>query len=177
MPISLHTWANQEQITDVKLNRMEDNADQLGNPPMCILRHNANQSIGSSATITLLWDTELKDPWLMHSTVSNTGRINIPTGEDGQYFFWCAVQLPVSTAGMWRLDARQNAGATLVGRAYLDSDDTNTLQLGVYLDLAAADYIYFELTNPIASAYTVVTAGAHTPRCGCHKISEGGDGP
>lgn len=54
---------------------------------VCVLRLGANHAaLTNSVDTAILWDTEEIDPLGLHSTSSDTNRLTIPSGQNGDYF-------------------------------------------------------------------------------------------
>ena len=63
----------------------------------CSLTKSAAQSIASGTETIVTYDTEVFDTDGFHSTVTNTGRITIPTGKAGKYLFTAQLMIDSST--------------------------------------------------------------------------------
>lgn len=74
------TVVSEELITVQKINEQwQGNIEFLANPPACRVYHNTTQSIPNGADTVVLFNSERYDTDNMHSTATNTGRINFPT--------------------------------------------------------------------------------------------------
>lgn len=76
-------------ITTAWGNSVKAAADYLANPPVCRVRHSANQSVTNGTSLYLAWDTEDLDTDTMHDTVTNNSRITFKTA--GVYVITCNV--------------------------------------------------------------------------------------
>ena len=63
----------------------------------CSLTKSTAQSIASGTETIVTYDTEVFDTDGFHSTVTNTGRITIPTGKAGKYLFTAQLMIDSST--------------------------------------------------------------------------------
>jgi hypothetical protein len=78
------------------------------------LYNSAAQNIANNTDTIVLFDTEVFDTNTFHSTSSNTGRITIPSGQDGYYEFNCSVQFQNLSGGNRRVQLYKN-GAAMTG--------------------------------------------------------------
>jgi hypothetical protein len=124
---------------------------------------------------TLTWDTETFDTDGFHSTVSNTHRITIPSGLDGDYHFTVAIEMLGNAGGdrtIWLEDSGGVIRARQIGRAPTASNRTAlVLSVPIY-GLASADWIaahymqdsgstldiYLNITRASFSAYRIFAA-------------------
>lgn len=68
--------------------------------PHCSVYNSTTQSIATAPTYTAITaDSELSDIGGMHSTVTNTSRVTIPTGEGGLYRVFATVQFDSNATG------------------------------------------------------------------------------
>ena len=78
----------------------------------CILDNTTNTDISSSTSTLLTYDTETADTNAFHSTASNTGRITIPSGYAGKYFFIGSIESSVynlsTNSGLTSVALRKN---------------------------------------------------------------------
>ena len=82
----------------------------------CILDNTTDISVSSSTSTLLTYDTETADTNAFHSTSSNTGRITIPSGYAGKYFFIGSIESSVynlsTNSGLTSVALRKN-GSTI----------------------------------------------------------------
>jgi hypothetical protein len=70
------------------------------NRPHCTVYNSTTQSVATAPTYTALTaNSELSDVGGMHSTVSQTSRITIPSGEGGLYVCYASVQFDADSVG------------------------------------------------------------------------------
>lgn len=112
------------------------------------LRHSASQSISVNPTV-LEWDTEDVDTDGFHSTVTNTGRITIPSGLAGTYAWSVAVES--NGTGSPRIALAKNAaGSPGPSNIFYLSKQFNgdfAVHLAGLIDLAVGDYIEVYVTG------------------------------
>ena len=100
-------------------------------------------ALGTSAWTSLTFDTETADDHAMHSTVSNTSRLTVPTGGDGWYTFgFYGSAARAGNSGAWRARILLNATTTL---AQFQASEASGVQSMITLaggyKLAATNYI------------------------------------
>lgn len=107
----------------------------------CDVYHDTTQSVNDATDTALLFNTETRDTDAFHSTVSNTGRITIPTGLGGWYLFSAHVPWTVANTGIRKVWFRTN-GTTASTPVTVDQSlgDFNH-QIVQPLYLAAGDYV------------------------------------
>lgn len=108
----------------------------------CMLINSANISISNASQTTLTWDTEEIDVDGYHSTVTNTGRITIPTGKTGKFLVSFQLRYSPSSTGR-RIGYIYKNGTTELWSSQVNGTATNdTVFTGTYvISLAAADYL------------------------------------
>jgi hypothetical protein len=113
------TWVTNEVATAALLNtHLRDNLDFLRAHHGCSLFKSAAQTVTSGSDDLVTWNSEDFDTDALHSTVTNTGRITVPSGLDGYWEFICQVQTDADAAshvGSGRLHIRKNAAGSAVG--------------------------------------------------------------
>jgi hypothetical protein len=65
----------------------------------CSVYRDTNQSLVSATTTTIQFPSEYKDPEAMHSTGTNTQRITIPSGGDGDYLVGYTLEFGANGTG------------------------------------------------------------------------------
>lgn len=98
------------------------------------------QEIGNGVDEVILWDTELDDTMLMHSTASNTGRIT--ARKAGRYVVDAEVIMAADADGYRRINLLRN-GSSVTLRSYLPAgSEASVCLLHDYeIDLDAGDYL------------------------------------
>lgn len=92
--------------------QIEANFDHLASPPRCGLSRSAVQAIPTSTWTAVLWTDEDYDVGPLHSTVTNTSRVTIPTGLDGLWRFDTNIGFDLSATGVRALGFRKNGTGT-----------------------------------------------------------------
>jgi hypothetical protein len=125
----------------------------------CIAYNNAAQTYTSTATV-VTFPSEEVDTNTFHSTVTNTGRMTIPSGKDGKYLMTLTTQLD-STTAPFRVFAYKNGaaianGLTSGGLEYVGTTGSTFLGLttGIVVTGVATDYFEFLISSGAGSAQT-----------------------
>lgn len=126
---------------------LADSAQSTGvkwiDPPRCKVRNSAAISVPHATETVLTFNTELFDVGGMHSTTTNTGRLTVPTGGDGDYIIGSHVTFAANATGVRQLLIRLNGITSLVvQRQYaVGSGFADRLQCSTVVSLVAGDYI------------------------------------
>jgi hypothetical protein len=123
----------------------------------CQVFHNTTQSITTSVETALLFNSEDHDDYAMHSTVTNTSRLTIPTGMGGVYLVSAAATFTAAATGTRLIRIRKN-GTTFVSS--FSSSPANSVgnacvQAHCLVVLAAADYVEATVTQDSGGAINV----------------------
>ena len=107
----------------------------------------ANQSIPTSTNTAILFNGEVRDDGTLHSTVSNTSKIVIPTGGHGWWHFSGHVAYSTaSQTGLRYLWVSRNGIDNVIGPCRSNKDSLNSSsELNVSCDYYASDADEFEL--------------------------------
>ena len=133
----------------------------------CSLNKTSSQSINHATETVVTFQNELIDTDGFHSTVTNTGRITIPSGKAGKYLITAFVMVDsagAQTQGGLFKNGTSNftfysaaVGSGNTGFAYIPN-----LVINLVLDLAVADYIECyayqgsgSAKNVLSNAYTL----------------------
>lgn len=116
--------------------------------------HSTTQSLASGGII--LFDSERWDTDAYHSTVTNTGRLTIPSGQDGIYSIVGNAGWDANTTGYRALDIRLN-GATLIGREQVSGQASIvfTHHVMTIYSLVATDYVELIATQNSGANRTI----------------------
>ena len=110
----------------------------------CSLYKGSNQTLTNNTTTLLTWDSEEFDTDGFHSTVTNTGRITIPSGKGGKYLFTWNVSY-TANATQIRETALKKNGSTITYQDFpVSSVNSETSMTASYIASAVATD-YFEL--------------------------------
>lgn len=107
----------------------------------CVLTNAASQSISSSSITVVTFDTESLDTDGFHSTVTNTGRITIPSGKAGKYLFTAMGQFVNNGTGSRALYLYVNGTAKTSTSGITAGGLPTSMTAAFILDLAVADYV------------------------------------
>jgi hypothetical protein len=107
----------------------------------CVLTNAASQSISGSTITVVTFDTESLDTDGFHSTVTNTGRITIPSGKAGKYLFTAMGQFINNGTGSRALYLYVNGTAKTSTSGIAASSLPTAMTAAFILDLAVADYV------------------------------------
>jgi hypothetical protein len=118
--------------------------DRLDNPPRVRAYHSATQSIANATDTAVALNSEFDDTAAMHSTVSNTSRLTIPTGQGGWYFFAGYVEFAANATGQRALTLRY-AGTDLVVSTTVGAASAGVTRLTIATFYPAAAATYYEL--------------------------------
>ena len=80
-----------------------------------LVTNSGSQSISNNTDTYLTYNTETYDSDGYHSTVSNTGRLTIPTGKSGYYYVYALVRWDNNSAGQRTMQITQGSGQSSVG--------------------------------------------------------------
>jgi hypothetical protein len=116
---------------------------QIDGQPKFGGQNSATQSLADSTWTALTMDVEQWDTGAMHSTVTNTSRVTIPTGQGGHYAFMGQCGFAANATGVRKLAIARNGtriwSVTLPGTA----SDNLVLHVNAMYPATAGDY--FEL--------------------------------
>jgi hypothetical protein len=140
------------------------------NVPTVRLYHNTTQSMTGTADNKVLFNSERYDNAGLHSTVSNTSRISIPTPDTtfcaGIYHIWFNGEWATAPATceveVWLNGVTKIAWNTTTQKRF---------QIDTEYPLAAGDYVEFVL-NP-ATTQTLNSTANYSPEGGATRISGG----
>jgi hypothetical protein len=112
----------------------------------CILYNTTNYTLANNTETVLTFDSELLDTDGFHSTVTNTGRITIPTGKGGKYFVFAWGQFGNNVTGYRQIQIvvnGQTGTPNRVANTFVASFNAGLTTTGCAI-LAANDYIEVE---------------------------------
>lgn len=150
-----------------KVGTASSSADLVWNPvPMQIagairasVYNSAAQSIPNAAVTTATFDTEEWDIGGCHSTVTNTGRMTVPTGQAGLYTITGQVTFASNTTGRRYVVIRKNGTTDLkIVEVACNQADVTTVVAALTVSLAAADYLEFQVFQSSGGALNAGSA-------------------
>lgn len=116
---------------------------QIDGQPHCWALHSTTQSLANNSWDPLSLDTDGVDVGAMHSTVTNTSRITIPTGQGGYYAIVAQVGFALNSTGIRGVGIRLNGSSILHSQilpAYNTGAELHTIQASFHHTAAADDY-------------------------------------
>lgn len=116
---------------------------QIDGQPHCWALHSTTQSLANNSWDPLSLDTDGVDVGAMHSTVTNTSRITIPTGQGGYYAIVAQVGFALNSTGIRGVGIRLNGSSILHSQilpAYNTGAELHTIQASFHHTAAAGDY-------------------------------------
>jgi len=131
----------------------------------CSLWNSTSVSAPNVTDTLMTFDSELFDTDAFHSTVTNTGRITIPTGKGGYYLVTGVITFLASSGGMRSVALYKNGGATaLADNAVPNSaSQVNDSPWFSYIgNFAAADYLEIKGYQNSGSALNMRGAAYYT---------------
>lgn len=111
----------------------------------CSVYRSSNQALVTATNTTITFPSEYKDPQSMHSTVTNTTRITIPSGGDGDYLVGYTAKIEADGSGDRVAQVAVNGtivdwGEQSVATASA-SNDTSLTTSTLWPDAVAGDYL------------------------------------
>lgn len=101
-PTTPATYTAGTPLTAAQMNAIRDNMTAAQNPATVqCYQATTGQSIPASVATAVTFNTNLYDPYTMHSTVTNTSRLTIPTGWGGKWRFNAAITWPTALAATY----------------------------------------------------------------------------
>ena len=107
-----------------------------------------NTSLTTATWTQMLFASEEYDTASLHSTVTNTGRLTIPAGEDGLYLIHASAVITPAGGGFGLQVRKNGAGSTgpslqnaVANFSSLTANFTATCEITGLIRLAAADYL------------------------------------
>ena len=168
---SPRTWVASEKPTASTFNtHVRDNLDAAAgaNKAACRVYNSAAITCTTGVATTLTFDSERFDTQSMHSTSVNTGRITIPTGWAGLYYFEAHIGWASNATGIRQLYMLIN-GTTVFAVNDVTSVTANAFAMSVsgLYRLAVADYVTVIATQTSGGNLNVTQAAAYTPEFAC----------
>lgn len=160
------TWASGDVFTASDVNLyLRDNMQWVAtDKPVCRVINSANISVTSGGNPALTFDTERFDNQNMHSTVTNTSRLSVPSGMSGKFLLIGNIEWAGNATGTRTLQIRVT-GTTTVAFEKHPTDSTNTVQMlcqTLYDGVGGTDY--FELlANQNSGGNLNVNAQTYSP--------------
>lgn len=136
------TWTTGEVPTAAQFNeQIRDNELFLYGPPTCRVYNNANLTIPNATETAVTLNAERRDPYAMHSTVTNTSRVTVPI--DGFYEFGGHLSYDGASSTGYRSLLLKVNGSTVAQdeRNAVTGGVATTVSLATAYELTAGQYI------------------------------------
>lgn len=130
--------------------------------------NSASISISNNTETALTFDSERFDSDALHSTVTNTSRITIPTGMAGRYFIWGNVEWAFNSTGYRLVSIRLNGTTALSVVRVTAPSGTLVEQMNIssLYQLAAADYVEMTVIQTSGGALNAAAQPNYAPAFG-----------
>lgn len=113
----------------------------LRTKPSCRVTNSAGQSISNNSLTTITYNTETYDVGGMHSTVSQTSRITVPSGETGKFLLGCGIYWATNSSGRRVQYLVVNGTTTIVNAESQPTSVQGSQAPAVSYPLNAGDYV------------------------------------
>lgn len=156
--ISAANW-NTDNVDNIKWL-----AGDSGGKPSCRVYNSANIAVTTGTTTALTFNSELWDNGGLHSTVSNTSRITVPSGGGGIWMVGGHVQWEINATGVRNLGLRTNATGVYGWQTCLAIAGSNILlSVCTMLALVPTDYIELIVLQNSGGNLNVEAAAGFSP--------------
>ena len=134
--------------------------------------NSGNVSINNTTTTQLTFNSERFDSDAFHDTVSNTGRLTIPTAYGGYYILGANIEWAVNGTGVRITQIRLN-GSTIIAVQLTPAGATYDLAQSVatLYQFAAADYADCAVHQSSGGSLNVQATSAYSPEFWIHRLS------
>lgn len=143
--------------------------DRTDNPARASVYHSTTQSIPTGTDTLIFFDSEVADSAALHSTVTNTGRITVPTGETGNWLYTIHLEFAANATGQRKLYFRYN-GTTELGGVQVDAaagGNVTKLSSAILTNLLAGDFLDIVVSQNSGGALNL----SATPRFSAQRVS------
>lgn len=113
-------------------------------------KRTADQTLSNNTITALTWDDETYDTQAMHSTVSNTNRLTVPSGWDGLWHVEMNLEFEANATGFRGIHIKHSTSGgteTVIAKFYLPNTGvaiSPILHCGTDYRAVATDYFYAE---------------------------------
>ena len=132
----------------------------------CSLYKSAAQSIANDSSTTITWDSENYDTDSLHSTVTNTSRITIPSGKGGKWLFTGCMAFASNGTKVRRTNLVVNGTTSylpIAQQATVATDGDSTHGTFAWpLNLVAGDYVEMQAYQNSGGSLDFKTASVFT---------------
>lgn len=134
------------------------------NKPHCRVYNSAAQSIPDVTHTAITFDTERVDVGGLHSTVSNTSRITVPSGGDGWYSIGGGLEYAaVNTTGIRQAEIKLNGSTIIAIQQVPAANIVQQCNVSCFWQLAAGDYVELVAFQSSGGALNVDAATSYSP--------------
>lgn len=162
------TYTVGDVLTAADLNAYQrDNVAWLGtDKPHCRVRNSANISHTSSGSYqALTFNSERVDVGGMHDTVTNTGRITVPSGGGGLYLIGGCIEFAANATGLRGAQIRLN-GTTVIAvqeAPSVGAGSAHPIMVTTAYQLAAGDYVELMGKQSSGGSLNMLATGNYSP--------------
>lgn len=144
---------------------VRDNLGALKVPAMCRVYKSSSQSISNTTWTAITFNAERYDTAAMHSTVTNTDRITIPSGWSGVYELVFQCDFATSGSGADRIGAINVNGASDLVRCRYPPQATfaHRIHVATSAYLTAGDYVTARVYQSSGGALTINATASSGP--------------
>jgi hypothetical protein len=162
------TWVASAILTAAQLNvDVRDNGDFLATSrPNCRVFNSGAITLTNNTTTALTFDSERYDRGSgLHSTVTNTGRLTVPSGCAGVYWFGANVEIAANATGVRELALRINGTTNIafVTLTTVTAADTAMININAPYAMSVGDYCEVTAFQNSGGSLSATAAGARSP--------------
>ena len=158
--ISAANW-NTDNVDNIKWI-----AGDSGGKPSCQVYNSANLAITTGTWTTLTFDSEQWDNGGMHSTVSNTGRITVPSGAGGKFDIKGGIEFEANSTGARAVRVRLD-GSIVIRQISVPTvpagTGTTALFIAVDYALSATQYVELQVFQDSSGNLNILASGNYSP--------------
>lgn len=147
-------------------------------PMRCSVRNSANISLTTSTWGLVTFDQELKDTYAMHSTVTNTSRVTIPTGAAGSYRITANMSFASNATGYRIVGIKVNANGNVANGTMVVAEhktavsgDRTTINASTEYELSVGDVVEVFAWQNSGGALNLEAVSDYSPRLTVTRIS------
>lgn len=143
--------------------------------PMCRAYRTADQSIATNTQTAVTFDGERYDVAGMHSTVSNTSRLTVPSGWGGIYHLGASVRFEANATGQRWVALRVSGTLRIAisGSTQAAAGLAESLSVACDWQLGEGDYVEMIVYQTSGGLLDVLALPAESAECWAHWIGAG----
>lgn len=128
-------------------------------------------SLTHNTSTELTFDSETYDLDGFHSTVSNTGRLTVPTGFDGTYHVSATAEFAANTTGGRQLAIKANGSLFIAVQQFEASSVFGTIaNVSTTVNLSAGEYVTVEAFQTSGGSLNVSRSASYSPEFSITKL-------